>query len=419
MLYILEQRLHAQNIPQEKRKKVLHDIVGCIFGVSFMTELLRPQPLYTMPAVRDIFDRLSRSSIMRLSTSSFDKLFDLMTMGVKFQVVNCTHPRDLIDVSMNHVSSLASMVSNQPQVVASASTTAMAKVIQLCRDLSVSELAQIRLDLLTFLQGARVKVSMFLHDGLQLPTGVFVLTPGGSLPSDELVEDPGTIRFFDRKGEFRKSVEFVHPYAKHFTGVRRSGDPFNDSTRDCKLGTNLYLVDRRKQGSSGSAAGGSLGGSGTAGSPTAATASSSSASSPKDPSGSISLGADAKPAGKDAFAGRPEERPMSRGGRMTSTSKQQSGGMDELRFLGQMINLRPPSGSTKQLISVDLFSGGTGATAVTSSSAGKEKEEKEITINRVVKDGELVKVMGEFSLIDDKEPSAPPDLLDLLDDSNM
>eukprot|EP01084_Bolivina_argentea_P186670 321704_1 len=100
---------------------------------------------------------------------------------------------------------------------------------------------------------------------------------------------------------------------------------------------------------------------------------------------------------------------MSRGGRLTSTGKQQMGsalgGVAELRFLGQMINLRPPSASTKNLISVDLFGGAPGVAGVTSSGGKGDDKEKEITISRVVKDGELVKVMAELDIEEEAKDS--------------
>ena len=38
--------------------------------------------------MRAVFDRLAHSSIMRLNANSMDKLFDLMTMAVKYQVIH-------------------------------------------------------------------------------------------------------------------------------------------------------------------------------------------------------------------------------------------------------------------------------------------------------------------------------------------
>ena len=86
MVYILEQRLHAQKIPAEKTQKVLADVIRTMYSKKFITELFKPQDIYTTQSTREIFDRLAHSSIMRLNSSSMEKLFDLMTMGFKYQV---------------------------------------------------------------------------------------------------------------------------------------------------------------------------------------------------------------------------------------------------------------------------------------------------------------------------------------------
>ena len=95
MIYILEQRLRAQSISQEKSSKgmkllqqhglgipclltayfaVLADVVACMFNEKFIEELFRPQPVYSQKATRLVFDRLAHSSIMRLNTNSMDKV---------------------------------------------------------------------------------------------------------------------------------------------------------------------------------------------------------------------------------------------------------------------------------------------------------------------------------------------------------
>ena len=83
MVYILAQRLQAQNVPLDKSKRVLQDVIRTMYNKMFIEELFRPQDVYSMHSTRQIFDRLAHSSIMRLNESSMDKLFDLMTMGFK------------------------------------------------------------------------------------------------------------------------------------------------------------------------------------------------------------------------------------------------------------------------------------------------------------------------------------------------
>ena len=48
---------------------------------------------------------------MKLNSNSMDKLYDLMTMAVKYQVLMCHHPRHLIPLTLNHLDAILSYVS--------------------------------------------------------------------------------------------------------------------------------------------------------------------------------------------------------------------------------------------------------------------------------------------------------------------
>lgn len=116
MMYILDQRLKAQNIPQEKARKVLHDITGTMFNKRFMDELFKPQELYSKKAMRTVFDRLAHASIMRLNAASMDKLYDLMTMAFKYQVSLCLRPNDVLLTTLNHMDAIRGYVEGAPPI---------------------------------------------------------------------------------------------------------------------------------------------------------------------------------------------------------------------------------------------------------------------------------------------------------------
>lgn len=69
MVYILDQRLKAQCIAEDKSHMVLNDVVRTWFDNKFIEELFKPQQLYSLTATRQIFERLAHSSIMRLNQS--------------------------------------------------------------------------------------------------------------------------------------------------------------------------------------------------------------------------------------------------------------------------------------------------------------------------------------------------------------
>ena len=86
MLYILDQRLSAQQLPEEKTQRILRDIIGQLLSNKFEQELFAPQPVYKKRGMKCVFERLAHASIMKLNASSMGKLYDLMIMAFKYQV---------------------------------------------------------------------------------------------------------------------------------------------------------------------------------------------------------------------------------------------------------------------------------------------------------------------------------------------
>lgn len=146
---------------------MLQDVIRTMYNPKFIAELFRGQDVYNMQSTRQIFDKLAHSSIMRLNESSMDKarsptcphsrrlllqtpvaatsgggapchmpraphthsasshatsshaapnhtlrpatlrfpsqLFDLMTMGFKYQLIACRYPQELLHVTLNHL----------------------------------------------------------------------------------------------------------------------------------------------------------------------------------------------------------------------------------------------------------------------------------------------------------------------------
>ena len=74
MLYIIEQRLNAQNIGIEKSSKVLNDLIKSILDDKLIDELFRPQELYSTISTRSLFEKIAHSSIMKLNSNSMSKV---------------------------------------------------------------------------------------------------------------------------------------------------------------------------------------------------------------------------------------------------------------------------------------------------------------------------------------------------------
>ncbi|KAL2080718.1 hypothetical protein ACEWY4_024511 [Coilia grayii] len=246
MLYVLDQRLKAPNIPLDKsqtaglwseddRKKVMSDIIGTMFNKPFMEELLKPQDVYSHRAMRTLLTRIAHSSIMRLNAASMDKLYDLTIMAFKYQVQLCARPRDVLLVTFNHIDAIRRFVRHNP-MLSNQIDEAQRQLIEMYKHLTDGEFQLIRQTLLVFLQDMHIKVSVFLRENLQNCDGRFVLDSSGPVPQGSDV--PGLIRLFNSKGREVKRYEF--PSCGSYTSHVREGSFDMSGDRVTRLGTNIY-----------------------------------------------------------------------------------------------------------------------------------------------------------------------------------
>ncbi|CAM4702912.1 unnamed protein product [Leuciscus chuanchicus] len=212
MLYILDQRLRAQNIPADKAKKVMNDIITTMFNKKFLEELFKPQELYSKKALRTVFDRLAHASIMRLNQASMDKLYDLMTMAFKYQVLLCPRPKDILLVSFNHMDAIRDFVKDTPSILSQVDET----------------------------NKQLVEVSIFLKDKVQNSNGRFVLPTSGPVPYG--MHAPGLMRMFSCSGEEVRRMQFRD--GGNYNAALREGSFEMYGDRVIKLGTNMYSVSR-------------------------------------------------------------------------------------------------------------------------------------------------------------------------------
>ncbi|XP_029419005.1 protein OSCP1 isoform X5 [Nannospalax galili] len=249
MLYVLDQRLRAQNIPGDKarkdewtevdRKRVLNDIISTMFNRKFMEELFKPQELYSKKALRTVYDRLAHASIMRLNQASMDKLYDLMTMAFKYQVLLCPRPKDVLLVTFNHLDAIKEFIQDSPTILHQVDET-FRQLIEIYGSLSAGEFQLIRQTLLIFFQDLHIRVSTFLKDKVQNSNGRFVLPVSGPVPWG--TEVPGLIRMFNDKGQEVKKIEFKH--GGDYVAAPKEGSFELYGDRVLKLGTNMYSMNR-------------------------------------------------------------------------------------------------------------------------------------------------------------------------------
>lgn len=239
MVYILHQRLKAQNIDSDKSKKVLGDVVKTMYNSKFLAELFKPQQMYTSNSTKKIFERLAHSSIMRLNESSMNKLYDLMSMGFKHQIMSCASPDMLLRVTLNHLETLEDLSGSK--VTTPLLDAARNQVTQLYGSLNMGDFQLLRQQLFRFFQDRRVKVSIFLQENNQNGDGTFKIRPEGMMATG--ADIPGTVREFDANGRESNRLRLDLPSA---TDVEESNvsNPIDVTTDICPFGENIYAPGR-------------------------------------------------------------------------------------------------------------------------------------------------------------------------------
>ncbi|XP_067281969.1 protein OSCP1a [Pseudorasbora parva] len=245
MIYILDQRLRARDENDDKphrgswteddRKRVMNDIVGTMFSKAFLEELLRPQDPYSHRALRTVLTRIAHTSIMRLNPASMDKLYDLMTMAFKYQIVLCPRPQDLLLITFNHTDTIKELVKDNPSLV-NQINEAQRQLIEVYTPLTDGDFQLIRHTLLVLFQDMQIRVSIFLKENIQNPDGHFVLQTSGPVPHG--CEVPGLIRWFNAKGREVRRTRF--PGGGSYTNAVRQGSFDLSGDRVTLLGTNMY-----------------------------------------------------------------------------------------------------------------------------------------------------------------------------------
>ena len=155
-------------------------------------------------------------------------------MGFKKQVIACAAPQQLLHVTLTHLESVKAIV--QDSVMAENIQGCIDRCISLYGNLSVGQWLLLRQSLLRFLQGKKIKVSLFLQQGLQTVEGSLVIDLGGKMPFG--TEIPGKHRIFEGNSLVR-TVQFYSPVST--LGCLECEDAFDIESAQ---GKNVYMKDK-------------------------------------------------------------------------------------------------------------------------------------------------------------------------------
>ena len=77
---------------------------------TFLEELFKPQTMHPYSATKTLFTKLAHSSVMKLNENSMSKLYDLMVMGVKWQLTQTVSPEEIYSITITHLNEVGDIV---------------------------------------------------------------------------------------------------------------------------------------------------------------------------------------------------------------------------------------------------------------------------------------------------------------------
>ena len=184
MIFILNQRLIAQKIADDKASRVLTDTMKVLFGLEMYNNIFKPKIMYHSSKIYSIFHDITHSSIMRLNDQSMDKLFDLITMNFKSQIIKCKDVYEIIESTLNHLDSIHNIIlkcQNPLQIIELINNIRL-KIIKVYTILSYGKLLIIKQCLFSYFQDKRIKVSILLEANHQCLDGYIINDTNGILP---------------------------------------------------------------------------------------------------------------------------------------------------------------------------------------------------------------------------------------------
>ena len=234
MIYILCSRLKAQSICQEKSIRVIKDIGNLLYNKKFQTDLYIHKKPNRHQEVKSIFETLAHSSIMRLNSTSMNKLFELMLMTLKLQILRTRYAEEIYQIALNHfdgVIEIMNIVDPTDTNLIDMVKNSMENFINVYRKFNPYDYIILKSVILRFLQGKNVKVSIFIQENLQDSSSIIYLPMNEESPP--FFEKVGIV-----KNKIKNKEEFFELKLSNCYKENKNNDRMDNFSTD--FGKNMF-----------------------------------------------------------------------------------------------------------------------------------------------------------------------------------
>lgn len=84
---------------------MLNELLTTMLKRQYLNGIFRPGRMSPPLVMKDLIENIVHASIMRLGQDSLDKLYELMIMAVKYQIISACDSESLFKLTITHVES--------------------------------------------------------------------------------------------------------------------------------------------------------------------------------------------------------------------------------------------------------------------------------------------------------------------------
>ena len=168
-VYVIDQRLRDQKIPEQKAQRIVCDICAILFSENLWNQISSPQEMYTSESTRSVVEKIVHSSLIKLNAASMTKLYDLTQMVFKHQLLCCTRPSELWTLTKSHLATINSLVPQLEKL--KEYTKFVRRFTGLAESLTATDWLSLRQTLLEFLRDKQVKITILMNARYQAQGG--------------------------------------------------------------------------------------------------------------------------------------------------------------------------------------------------------------------------------------------------------
>mmetsp|Transcript_1767 Transcript_1767/g.3159 ORF Transcript_1767/g.3159 Transcript_1767/m.3159 type:complete len:339 (+) Transcript_1767:40-1056(+) len=184
LLFLIEHRLRevsTVSVPDSKKLEILKDTLFSTFNEDLVDSIFEEEKLYTFESLKKVVQTMVQAPSLRINEENFEKLFVIICMSIKCQIVRCRDKSDFFLYCENQLNDLLQLFRDVPN------HELCEKVVEDLRDrlfgfydsLSNGEASRIRYAVLNLFRTLQVPVSVLIEDGYQAANGIMLAPSTG------------------------------------------------------------------------------------------------------------------------------------------------------------------------------------------------------------------------------------------------